>query len=199
MFTRKKIIVFFQLLYWFSLLYCHFSYFNVQKIICKTNVLNIFYSHVKVLINYNKINVCVYVCSSHKFQCRHILHKLSQLFMVIMIDCIITKYFKYFCRDIIQIKETLSSSSEAELNKRLPSQKHVLLPDILQEYIAHNIIFTSNRQTGELVDEPLQPVRIYIVHNNIEITEQQYQPEYSSLNNGITYNMMVQSSKNSGR
>ncbi|KAL6423010.1 hypothetical protein ACFW04_010475 [Cataglyphis niger] len=108
------------------------------------------------------------------------------------------QFFENYEEDIIQIKETLASSSEAELNKILPSQKHVLLPDILQEYIAHNIIFTSNRQTGDLVVEPLQPIRIYIVHNNIEITEQQYQPEYSSLNNGITYNMMVQSSKNSG-
>lgn len=116
-----------------------------------------------------------------------------------MIDYIITNYCKFFCRDINQIKETLASSYEAKLNKILPPQKHVLLPDILQEYIAHNIIFTSKRQTGDLIAEPLQPVRIYIVYNNIEITEQQYQPEYSSLNNGITYNMMVQSSEIPGR
>lgn len=81
----------------------------------------------------------------------------------------------------------------------LPPQKHVLVPDILQEYIARNIIFTSKRQTDDLIIEPLQPVRIYVVYNNIEITEQHYQPEYSSLNNGITYNMMVQSSEHPGK
>ncbi|KAM0736115.1 Cyclic GMP-AMP synthase-like receptor 2 [Formica fusca] len=105
------------------------------------------------------------------------------------------QFFENYEEDINQIKETLASSCEAKLNKILPPQKHVLLPDILQDYIAHNIIFTSKRQTGDLIAEPLQPVRIYIVYNNIEITEQQYQPEYSSLNNGITYNMMVQSSE----
>lgn len=104
----------------------------------------------------------------------------------------------YFYRDIIQIKETLGSTYESELNKVLPSQKHVLLPDILQEHISQNIAFTSKRQTGDLIIEPLQPVRIYIVHDNIEITEQYYQSEYSSLNNGITYNMMVQPSEQPG-
>ncbi|XP_072754165.1 uncharacterized protein [Anoplolepis gracilipes] len=108
------------------------------------------------------------------------------------------QFFENYEEDIIQIKETLASSYEARLNEILPPQKHVLLPDILQEYIAHNIIFTSKRQTGDLIIEPLQPVRIYIVYDNIEITEQYYQPEYSSLNNGITYNMMVQSSEYPG-
>lgn len=104
----------------------------------------------------------------------------------------------YFYRDIIQIKETLASSWESELNKLLPSEKHVLLPDVLQEYISHNIAFTSKRQTGDLIIEPLQPVRIYVVHDNIEITEQHYLSEYSSLNR-ITYNMMVQPSEHPGK
>jgi len=81
----------------------------------------------------------------------------------------------------------------------LPSQKHVLLPDILQEHISHNIAFTSKRQTGDLIIESLHPIRIYIVHDNIEITERHYLSEYSSLNNGITYNMMVQPSENPGK
>lgn len=107
------------------------------------------------------------------------------------------QFFENYEEDRIQIKETLASY-EAKLNKRLPTQKHVLLPDILQEYIAHNIIFTSKRQTGDLIIEPLQPIRIYVVYNNIEITERHYQPEYSSLNNGITYNLMVQPSEHPG-
>jgi len=88
---------------------------------------------------------------------------------------------------------------ESKLNKVLPSQKHVLLPDILQEHISHNIAFTSKRQTGDLIIESLHPIRIYIVHDNIEITERHYLSEYSSLNNGITYNMMVQPSENPGK
>lgn len=36
------------------------------------------------------------------------------------------------------------------------------------------------------------------MYNNIEITEHHYQPEYSSLNNGITYNLMVQPSEHPG-
>ncbi|XP_029169266.1 uncharacterized protein LOC114939195 [Nylanderia fulva] len=108
------------------------------------------------------------------------------------------QFFENYEDDILQIKETLASSYEAKLNKQLPPQKHVLLPDILQEYIARNIIFTSKRQTDDPSIEPLQPVRIYVVYDNIEITEQHYQPEYSSLNNGITYNVMVQSSEHSG-
>ncbi|XP_011866079.1 PREDICTED: uncharacterized protein LOC105561044 [Vollenhovia emeryi] len=108
------------------------------------------------------------------------------------------QFFENYEDDIIQIKETLASSYESELNKRLPSQKHVLLPDVLQKHISCNVEFTSTRQTGVLVNEPLQPIRIYVVHNNIEITEQHYVSEYSSLNNGITYNLMVQASENPG-
>lgn len=115
-----------------------------------------------------------------------------------MIDYTITITIEFFCRDIIQIKETLGSSYETKLNRILPPQKHVLSPDILQEYIAYNVTFTSKRQTGDPVIEPLQPIRIYVVYDNIEITEHHYQPEYSSLNNGITYNLMIQSSEHPG-
>ncbi|KAG5313232.1 M21D2 protein, partial [Acromyrmex insinuator] len=108
------------------------------------------------------------------------------------------QFFENYEEDIIQIKETLVPTYESELNKVLPSQKHVLLPDILQEHISHNIAFTSKRQTGDLIIESLHPIRIYIVHDNIEITERHYLSEYSSLNNGITYNMMVQPSENPG-
>ncbi|XP_071635285.1 uncharacterized protein [Temnothorax longispinosus] len=108
------------------------------------------------------------------------------------------QFFENYEEDIVQIKETLALSYESELNKMLPSQKHVLLPDVLQEHISHNIAFTSKRQTGDLIIEPLQPVRIFVVHDNIEITEQHYLSEYSSLNNGITYNMMVQPSEHPG-
>ncbi|XP_012543294.2 uncharacterized protein LOC105840779 [Monomorium pharaonis] len=108
------------------------------------------------------------------------------------------QFFENYEEDINQIKESLASTYESELNKVLPSQKHVLMPDVLQEHISQNIAFTSKRQTGDLIIESLQPIRIYVVHDNIEITEQHYSSEYSSLNNGITYNMMVQPSENPG-
>lgn len=107
-----------------------------------------------------------------------------------------------FSSEISQIKETLKRGSklseEAELNKVMPPQKSIVLPDVLQNRIACNIDFTSTRQTGDLIIEPLQPIRIYIVHDNIEITEQDYLSEYSSLNNEVTYNMMVQPSEHPG-
>ncbi|KAL0108099.1 hypothetical protein PUN28_015003 [Cardiocondyla obscurior] len=108
------------------------------------------------------------------------------------------QFFENFEEDIRQIKESLASSSESKYNENLPPQKHVLLPDVLQEHISHNFDFTSKRKTGVLVIEPLQPVRIYVVHDNIEITEQSNSPEYSSLNNGITYNMKMTKSDNPG-
>ncbi|XP_012227936.1 uncharacterized protein [Linepithema humile] len=112
------------------------------------------------------------------------------------------QFFENYEEDISQIKETLKRGSklsdEAELNKVMPPQKSILLPHVLQNCIARNIDFTSKRQTGDLIIEPLQPVRIYIAHDNIEITEQDYLSEYSSLNNEVTYNMMVQESDNPG-
>lgn len=100
------------------------------------------------------------------------------------------------------IKETLKRglrlSDEIELNKVMPPQKSILMSDVLQNHIARNIEFTSKRQTNDLIVEPLQPIHIYIVHDNIEITEQEYLSEYSSLNNEVTYNMMVQPSDNPG-
>ncbi|XP_020285540.1 uncharacterized protein LOC109855550 [Pseudomyrmex gracilis] len=106
------------------------------------------------------------------------------------------QFFENFEEDMNRIKETLASAYEDKLNKMLPPSKHVLLPDVLQKYIARNIDFTSKRQTGEPVIEPLQPIRMYIVHDNIEVTEQYYLPEYSSLNSGVTYSMMVQPIEN---
>lgn len=109
-----------------------------------------------------------------------------------------TKDPEFLFRNVIEVKETLASSYEAKLNKKLPPHKHILMPDTLQEYIARNIAFTSTRQTFRPTIEPLQPVRLYVVHDNIEITEQHYQPEYSSVSNAITYNMLVKPSENQG-
>ncbi|XP_053975543.1 uncharacterized protein LOC128874647 isoform X2 [Hylaeus volcanicus] len=90
------------------------------------------------------------------------------------------------------------SSREAELSKCLPPQKHVLLPDVLQEHIAQNVGFTSSRQTFRPTVEPLQPVRIYTVHDNIDITEQTYSPYYSSLNDSTMYNILLKPTEHQG-
>ncbi|XP_019700732.1 uncharacterized protein LOC105191435 [Harpegnathos saltator] len=108
------------------------------------------------------------------------------------------QFFENYEENIIQVKKTLASSSEAKLNKKLPPQKHVLMPDVLQEHVSHNVAFISTRQTSRPTIEPLHPIRIYVVHDNIEITEQHYLPEYSSVNNEITYNMMVKPSEYQG-
>ncbi|XP_015605090.1 uncharacterized protein LOC107272442 [Cephus cinctus] len=91
------------------------------------------------------------------------------------------------------------SVHEAELNKELlPSQKHVLLPDVLQELIAKNIRFTSMRQTPTLTVETLQPVRIFVVMDNIEVTDSNYDPQYSSINDAVTYNVALRPSSHQG-
>ncbi|XP_032667366.1 uncharacterized protein LOC116842361 isoform X2 [Odontomachus brunneus] len=101
-------------------------------------------------------------------------------------------------KNIIRVKETLASSSEAKLNDKLPTQKHVLMPDVLQEHVSHNVAFTSSRQTSRPTIEPLHPIRIYVVHDNIEITEHPYMAEYISVTNEITYNTLVKPSEHQG-
>ncbi|XP_014469207.1 PREDICTED: uncharacterized protein LOC106741587 [Dinoponera quadriceps] len=108
------------------------------------------------------------------------------------------QFFENYEESIIRIQETLASSSEAKLNKKLPPQKHVLMPDVLQEYVSRNVAFTSMRQTSRHTIEPLHPIRIYVVHDNIELTEQHYLPEYSSVNNEITYNVLMKPSEQQG-
>lgn len=61
-----------------------------------------------------------------------------------------------------------------------------------------NVVFMSTRQTPRPIMEPLHPIRIYVVHNNIEVTEQNNLSEYSNLNNQITYNMLLKPSEHQG-
>lgn len=97
------------------------------------------------------------------------------------------------------MKETLVSSRETELNERLPPQKHVLLPDVLQEHIARKVGFTSTRQTFRPTIEPLQPVRIYTVHDNVDIGEQNHSSYYSSVNDSFTYNILLKPTEHEGK
>lgn len=104
-----------------------------------------------------------------------------------------------FFREIKHVKETMASSREMQMNERLPPQKHVLLPDILQEHIARHLGFISMRQFFRPTIEPLQPVRIYIVHDNIDITEEGYQSQYSNVNDTTVYNILLKPTKQQGR
>ncbi|KAK1121971.1 hypothetical protein K0M31_009820 [Melipona bicolor] len=109
------------------------------------------------------------------------------------------QFFGNYEEEIKHVKETLVSSRETELNKRLPPQKHVLLPDVLQEHIARHVGFTSTRQTfRQTIIEPLQPVRIYTVHDNVDITEQNYLSHYSNVNNSTIYNILLKPTAHQG-
>ena len=97
-----------------------------------------------------------------------------------------------------QTKKTLVSQRETSLNNRLLPQKRVLLPDVLQEEISSNVTFISRRETIDPTVEPLQPVRMFIVYENIEVSEQGDSSQYSNMNDTVTYNMRLKPSKNKG-
>lgn len=97
-----------------------------------------------------------------------------------------------------KVRESLVSKKEGEINSRLSSQKHALLPDVLQEVVSKNVGFTSMRQTPRPTVEPLLPIRIYVVYDNVEVTEQNYPPQYSTVNDTITYNMLLKPSDKRG-
>lgn len=88
------------------------------------------------------------------------------------------------------------SSREADLNEELAPHKHVLLPDVLQEEVARNVGFTSSRQTLRPTIEPLQPVRIYVVHDNIEVIEED--ATYSPMNDNSIYSMVLKPTEHRG-
>nr|XP_033330177.1 uncharacterized protein LOC117222539 isoform X1 [Megalopta genalis] len=108
------------------------------------------------------------------------------------------QFFKNYEEEIENMKETLVSSRETKVNKGLPPQKRALLPDVLQEHVATNVRFTSTRQTVRPTTEPLQPVRIYTVYDNVEITEENLQSHYSNMNDSAMYNVLLQTTKHDG-
>ncbi|XP_017891833.1 uncharacterized protein LOC108632048 [Ceratina calcarata] len=107
------------------------------------------------------------------------------------------QFFGNYEEEIKRVKESMVSSSEADFNKNLPPQKHVLIPDVLQEQIGRHVGFTSSRQTFRPTIEPLQPIRIYVVHDNIDIIEQTYS-HYSTVNNSTMYKILLIPTKHQG-
>ncbi|KAK0089369.1 hypothetical protein PV325_007714 [Microctonus aethiopoides] len=108
------------------------------------------------------------------------------------------QFFENYEEEITNVKQKLVSARESELNGRLPPQKHALIPDVLQEQVGRAIDFTYLRPTSIPSVEPLQPIRIYIVFDNIEVTEQNYASPYCSVNETITYSMQLKPSKHKG-
>lgn len=108
------------------------------------------------------------------------------------------QFFGNYEQEMKHVKETLVSSHETEMNKRLPPQRHVLLPDVLQEHIAKNVGFTSTRRNFLPIIEPLQPVRIFMVHENVDVTEQYYSPHYSTVNDSVTYTTFLKPTEHEG-
>lgn len=108
------------------------------------------------------------------------------------------QFFGNYEEDIEEIRKSLVSPQEMKINQDLRCNKHVLLPDVLQEVVARNVGFTSSRQTARPTIEPLQPVRIYVVHDNIEITEEEEPTYYSAMDSTMTYNMILKPTHHQG-
>ncbi|XP_046468602.1 uncharacterized protein [Neodiprion pinetum] len=109
------------------------------------------------------------------------------------------EFFENYDQEILDIRASPISRQEYDLNTILSqSQKHVLLPDVLQEQVARHVKFTSTRKTESLMVEPLQPVRMYVVLDNIDVNEIPEGPEYSILTDAIFYNMCLEPSLNKG-
>ncbi|KAL2723492.1 Protein MB21D2 [Vespula maculifrons] len=107
------------------------------------------------------------------------------------------QFFENYEKDIARIRKGLVSSREPDINEQLAPHKHVLLPDVLQEEVARNVGFTSSRQTLRPTVEPLQPVRIYVVHDNIEVIEED-DPTYSPMNDTSIYSMVLKRTEHRG-
>lgn len=112
-------------------------------------------------------------------------------------DLVIFKYRWYF-REIVEIRQKLVSVKEPSFNESLLPQKRALLPDVLQEHVGQNLKFTSARQTLRPTLEPLQPIRVYIVHENFEIAEQNDVHHYSTMDDVTTYNLWLKPSDHKG-
>ncbi|XP_044012310.1 uncharacterized protein LOC122855190 [Aphidius gifuensis] len=107
------------------------------------------------------------------------------------------QFFENFDEEMRIIRESPVSSRETEFNSCLPVQKHALVPDILQEQVAKKIDFAYAKHDIFCI-EPLQQIRVFIVFDNVEVTEQNYASPYSSMNEALIYNMQLKQSEHKG-
>ncbi|XP_011309566.1 uncharacterized protein [Fopius arisanus] len=108
------------------------------------------------------------------------------------------QFFENFDEEILKIQQTSISIREAEMNSLLPPQKHALMPDVLQDQVAKKVDFIYERPASILSVEPLQPIRVYVVFNNVEVTEENFPSPYCTVNEAMSYNMQLKPSKHKG-
>ncbi|XP_016844817.1 uncharacterized protein LOC107982055 [Nasonia vitripennis] len=71
---------------------------------------------------------------------------------------------------------------EEELNEKLLPEKRALLPDALREHFAGRLRFTSfcKSDEDEQTVEPLRPIKVYLVYENVVVSELDEARHYSS-------------------
>ncbi|XP_066599846.1 uncharacterized protein [Prorops nasuta] len=127
---------------------------------------------------------------------RHAIARDPELFVLNnLMMCI--QFFGNLEEEMAYLRQTLIPQRESEFNDNFEQNKHVLLPDILQQHLARNLGFISARHTILPTVEPLQPMRIFVIHDNIEINEENYS-QYSTVTDTVTYKMLLKPSINEG-
>lgn len=92
-------------------------------------------------------------------------------------------------------------TNEDRLNKKLLPEKSVLLPDVLQEFFTDRIRFTSKCKSDkdDLTIEPIRPIRIYMIYENVLVTEFDNSQHYADPKDlAIDYNFILKEANNKG-
>ncbi|XP_077290505.1 uncharacterized protein LOC143914239 [Arctopsyche grandis] len=116
-------------------------------------------------------------------------------------------------RVLSYLKNDSITETDRQLNDDMAQhQKHVFLPDKLQEIVDAHIYFSDRVPVMEndeifprkMYREPkkniqvLQPQRMYIIHDNIEVNDPGESSDYSTINNAPHYSFVIERSEESG-
>lgn len=71
---------------------------------------------------------------------------------------------------------------EEEMNEKLLPEKRTLMPDALREHFTGRLRFTSfcKSDEDEPTIEPLRPIKVYLVYENVVVSELDEARHYSS-------------------
>lgn len=110
------------------------------------------------------------------------------------------QFFENYEREISEIKSKLVSRTEDISNTILSqSQKHILLPDVLQAQVSHHVKFQSTRVIDcETTIEPIEPVRMYVVLDNVKVNDASKKPDQVTSADSIDYKVHLDPSSNHG-
>lgn len=121
-----------------------------------------------------------------------------------------------FRRILSYLKNDSVTETDRKLNDDMAQhQKHVFLPDKLQEIVDSHVRYTerfSSQENGETSRKSiymqqaqakkhlqvLQPQRMYIIHDNIEVNEPGEIADYSTINNAPHYSFLMEGSEELG-